>query len=322
MTESVRLQSSAPRAIGHPDGDARGPAVRRRGVLGLLAVGAATFVRPPGPRPGSQVVVGHTQLPSPNTTWRAFAITPTRAVLLMQNLPRTGLAARDGASGGAVQLASTTVRTGTARLTVPMASGSTRAVRVEDLGFSLPVTLSTTSAALAGSPWILVNKRNPLSSGFVPTGLVTVEGVQLRSTVAQSYSQFKAAASASGHSLRLKSGYRSYASQAALYNQDVARYGRAGADQRTARAGYSEHQTGLALDLAISAGTSVATWVAANSHRFGFVVRYETGQQAVTGYQYEPWHLRHVGTTLAGQYRAWGMRSLEAMLGLPAAPTY
>lgn len=318
MTEFVRLQSTGARAIGHPNGCVREPGVRRRNVLGLLAVGAATFVRPPGPRPGGRVVVGHTQLPSPNTTWQAFAVTPTRAVVLMQNLPRTGLAARDGA----VQLASTTVRTGTARLTVPMASGSTRAVRVEDLGFSLPVTLSTTSAALAGSPWILVNKRNPLSSGFVPTGLVTVEGVQLRSTVAQSYSQFKAAASASGHSLRLNSGYRSYAGQAALYNQHVARYGRAGADQRTARAGYSEHQTGLALDLAISAGTSVATWVAANAHRFGFVVRYETGQQAVTGYQYEPWHLRHVGTTLAGQYRAWGMRSLEAMLGLPAAPTY
>ena len=318
MTESVRLQSSAPRAIGHPNGCVREPGVRRRNVLGLLAVGAATFVRPPGPRPGGRVVVGHTQLPSPNTTWQAFAVTPTRAVVLMQNLPRTGLAARDGA----VQLASTTVRTGTARLTVPMASGSTRAVRVEDLGFSLPVTLSTTSAALAGSPWILVNKRNPLSSGFVPTGLVTVEGVQLRSTVAQSYSQFKAAASASGHSLRLNSGYRSYAGQAALYNQDVARYGRAGADQRTARAGYSEHQTGLALDLAISAGTSVAAWVTANAHRFGFVVRYEAGQQSVTGYQYEPWHLRHVGTTLAGQYRAWGMRSLEAMLGLSGAPTY
>ena len=121
MTEFVRLQSTGARAIGHPNGCVREPGVRRRNVLGLLAVGVATFVRPPGPRPGGRVVVGHTQLPSPNTTWQAFAVTPTRAVVLMQNLPRTGLAARDGA----VQLASTTVRTGTARLTVPMASGST-----------------------------------------------------------------------------------------------------------------------------------------------------------------------------------------------------
>ena len=55
MTESVRLQSSAPRAIGHPNGCVREPGVRRRNVLGLLAVGAATFVRPPGPRPGGRV---------------------------------------------------------------------------------------------------------------------------------------------------------------------------------------------------------------------------------------------------------------------------
>lgn len=295
---------------------ATGVRVGRRTVL--TGAAATLLTRPPGPRPGGPITVGHNQLPSASTRWDAHAATPTRAVVLMRAVPRNWVAVRDGAS----TLTSATVRSQAARLTVPVAAGSTRTVRVEGLGFSLPVTLSTAPAALLASEWVLVNKRNPLPAGFVPAGLTTVGGVMVRTAVAQSYSQLKSAASTAGVALRLNSGYRSYAGQAALYNQDVARYGRAGADQRTARAGYSEHQTGLALDLAITAGTTAANWVAANAHRFGFVVRYESGQQSVTGYLHEAWHLRYLGPVLATQYRAWGMHSLEAMLGFPAAPNY
>lgn len=303
MTDPTRLAAAAVR-------------IARRTALGSAA--AALLTRPPAPQLVGRITLGHKELPSPNTVWEAHAATSTRAVLLMRSLPRNWVAVRDGAA----TVTSTTVRSQAARLTVPVMASGTRSVRVEGLDFSLPVTVSTTPAALLASEWVLVNKRNSLPAGFVPPGLVSIDGVLLRSSVAQAYSQLRSAAASAGVSLRLNSGYRSYAAQATLYDQDAARYGRAYADQHTARAGYSEHQTGLALDLAITAGTSAANWVAANAHRFGFVVRYESGQQSVTGYMYEPWHLRYLGIVLAAQYRAWGMHSLEAVLDFPAAPTY
>lgn len=101
----------------------------------------------------------------------------------------------------------------------------------------------------------------------------------------------------------------------------------------TARPGYSEHQTGLTIDL-VACGASACSgidsfgataqgrWTAANAHRFGFIVRYESGQTYVTGYAPEPWHLRYVGVALASDYRAGGFRTLEQYFDTPAAPTY
>lgn len=101
------------------------------------------------------------------------------------------------------------------------------------------------------------------------------------------------------------SGYRSYPTQVQLYNRYVARDGKKAADKYSARPGYSEHQTGLTFDVggvnsdknlyASFGKTKEGQWIAKNAHKYGFIVRYPKGKEKVTGYQYEPWHLRYLG---------------------------
>jgi D-alanyl-D-alanine carboxypeptidase len=129
-----------------------------------------------------------------------------------------------------------------------------------------------------------------------------------------------------------RSGYRSYETQVATYAHWTDVLGAAQADVQSARPGYSEHQTGLALDVLPAdgacqefgcfGGTPQAAWLAEHAAAYGFVVRYQEGQQAITGYTAEPWHLRYVGARTAADVAASGARSLEEYFGLPAAPAY
>ena len=96
------------------------------------------------------------------------------------------------------------------------------------------------------------------------------------------------------------SGFRSYATQAKLYQSYVNREGQAAADRYSARPGYSEHQTGLAFDVIGTNGhlvedESAAQWLLDHAADYGFVVRYLKGKESVTGYMHEEWHLRYVG---------------------------
>ena len=115
--------------------------------------------------------------------------------------------------------------------------------------------------------------------------------------------QMADAAEADGISLYIVSGFRSYSIQEGLYNSYVAVDGVAEADTYSARAGHSEHQSGLAFDLNNTendfAGTPEAIWIDNNCYKFGFIVRYPQGKTDETGYIYEPWHLRYVGTEFA-----------------------
>jgi D-alanyl-D-alanine carboxypeptidase len=109
--------------------------------------------------------------------------------------------------------------------------------------------------------------------------------------------------------LYARSGYRSYRTQTDLYNSYVSNHGQSEADTFSAKPGQSEHQSGLAIDITCEAmnfqlddtffDTEEGKWVAENAHRFGFIIRYPKGKESITGYQYEPWHLRYVGKTLA-----------------------
>lgn len=99
---------------------------------------------------------------------------------------------------------------------------------------------------------------------------------------------------------RTYSGFRSYSTQTQLYESYVAQDGKAKADTYSARPGFSEHQTGLAFDVLDAQGDlvrdqSTAEWIVQNCARYGFVLRYMKGKEAITGYQYEPWHVRYVG---------------------------
>ncbi|MFJ6002711.1 D-alanyl-D-alanine carboxypeptidase family protein [Arthrobacter sp. NPDC092385] len=186
---------------------------------------------------------------------------------------------------------------------------------------------------VAASSVVVVNKRRPLNPArYIPGPLVGVEGPLLRSDAAQQFSRLLADARAGGIAMVPISGYRSYDTQASLYASYVNRYGQATADLISARPGYSEHQTGLAVDIGISdgtcslqecfAGTPAGAWAAGNAWRYGFVIRYPQGQTPVTGYAYEPWHLRYVGATIASEMRVHGVPTLEHYMNLPAAPSY
>jgi D-alanyl-D-alanine carboxypeptidase len=184
--------------------------------------------------------------------------------------------------------------------------------------------LSTQVVSNPSDAWVLVNKSRPLNPRqFAPSDLVSWNGSGhlLRRQVAGALGQLFAGARGAGYSLEVISGYRSYASQSALYNSYVQMYGQAYADTISARPGYSEHQTGLAADIGNAGGgcgltacfgtTPGGRWVAANAHRYGFIVRYPQGYSGITGYTYEPWHLRFVGVPLATDMKSRGIPTME-----------
>lgn len=114
-------------------------------------------------------------------------------------------------------------------------------------------------------------------------------------------------------------GYRSYSIQRDLYNSYVSKYGQAKADTFSARPGYSEHQSGLAFDLhhqnrKLVKNENEVQWIAQNAYKYGFIVRYQKGWEAITGYQAEPWHLRYIGSQAEDIYRS-GL-TLEEYLGV------
>lgn len=139
---------------------------------------------------------------------------------------------------------------------------------------------------------LVVNKTYSLPADYYP-GDLTPE-------CDAAYMKMKAAAAAEGLHLYISSGFRSYDTQDVIYNRYVANDGRANADRYSARPGHSEHQTGLAIDLnGVSdsfGNTAEGKWVAAHAHEYGFILRYPKGKEAQTGYMYEPWHIRYIGT--------------------------
>ncbi len=193
----------------------------------------------------------------------------------------------------------------------------------------------------AGRAWVVVNKRNPLDPlDYWPTPQAQPKKLRivggngwLRADVAAALDELAAAIVADGAGrVGISSAFRPYRYQVDLYSGYVSSRGRAAADLRSARPGHSEHQTGLAVDVVACdsgcgthdgfRGTSQARWLVDNAWRFGFVVRYEDGQTDITGYTWEPWHLRFIGVELATVYREGDFHSLEEFFGLPAAPDY
>ncbi len=190
------------------------------------------------------------------------------------------------------------------------------------------------------SAWVLVNKRNGLSpKGFVPSDLVVppmphTNGQQLRKDAAAALARMASASVEAGAGqIGIDTAFRSYGTQDALYDKTLARRGRTWTDTWYLRPGYSEHQTGLTVDL-LPIGRSSCTindcidetpqgvWLARNAWRFGFLLRYEKGHTSTTGVGFEPWHFRYVGTPLAKAYHDGGWHTYEEFLGRPPAPTY
>jgi len=179
------------------------------------------------------------------------------------------------------------------------------------------------------SLWAVINKQRPLPSTYSPSDLTNANGGLLRSEASSALEQLLSASSNNGVPMSIISSYRSYSTQQSTYNGWVARDGQAQADTYSARPGHSEHQTGLAVDLGNGTcnleicfgNTPAGQWLAKNAHSYGFIIRYQNGKQAITGYQYEPWHLRYLGKELAAEIYKSG-QTMEEFFGLPAAPSY
>lgn len=156
---------------------------------------------------------------------------------------------------------------------------------------------------------MLVNKTHPIPADYNPG---------LNNQAYQAYLKLKADAESLGYDMPLLSGFRSYETQRGLYNRYVATYGQAEADTFSARPGTSEHQTGLAMDVGMIedwyGDTAAGQWLAANCHKYGFIIRYPQGKQHITGYKYEPWHIRYLGVDVATAVYNSGL-TLEEYLG-------
>ena len=194
------------------------------------------------------------------------------------------------------------------------------------------IDLSQHSLDDPASPWVVVNKMRPLDpQSWVPAQLDRVGTAELVPEAASALQEMIDAADAADLRLRVGTGYRAYGFQESIYREYAAEHGVERADRFSARPGFSEHQTGWAVDVYSSqpcrlqecfADEPVGAWVANHAHKYGFVTRYPRGVEDVTGYRFEPWHIRYVGPELATAMHEHDISALEQALGLPAAPNY
>ena len=180
---------------------------------------------------------------------------------------------------------------------------------IPDEGKDLGNQLGTTKPTYVNGI-LLVNKNHPLPRSY---------GNGVDATAYAALLQLQAGAQEAGYSIPLISGYRSYDYQAQLYNGYVARDGKEAADRYSAQPGKSEHQSGLAFDVGSidnNYGESDAgRWLAAHCADYGFILRYPPGKEHITGYMYEPWHIRYVGVSTARAIMSSGL-TLEEYLGV------
>lgn len=166
---------------------------------------------------------------------------------------------------------------------------------------------------------VLVNQEYLLPEDYVPADLTvpnvgfsfygTYEKSYMRETAAIALEQLFEGAGKKGYVLKGVSAYRSYERQRQIYQKNLATKGRRHTKQFSAKPGSSEHQTGLTIDVSCSsvgcaleeafAETEEGQWLAKNCHKYGFIIRYPKEKSDVTGYSYEPWHIRYVGKNLA-----------------------
>ncbi len=180
---------------------------------------------------------------------------------------------------------------------------------------------------------ILVNKEHALPENYVPNDLVepkvpfSFKGKdpkrQMRNEAANALEQLFEAADNDEIELYAQSGYRSYERQKAIFTYNANRKGQAVANQTSAIPGQSEHQTGLAMDVTSKevnfdliqgfAESEAGEWLAWVAPKYGYIIRFPKGKERITGYQYEPWHLRYVGKEVAGEITKRGI-TLEEYL--------
>lgn len=159
---------------------------------------------------------------------------------------------------------------------------------------------------------VLVNKNNQLSYDYIPNNLEKIsleyatEDKYLQKEAKMAFEALSKDAKKMGYYIIATSTYRSYEYQDKLYNYYIDTKGLKYADLCSARPGHSEHQTGLAVDVMGSnkdydlfAESIEFNWMKNNAHKYGFILRYPKGKEKITGFKYEPWHYRYIGTSVA-----------------------
>ena len=165
---------------------------------------------------------------------------------------------------------------------------------------------------------MLVNKTNGLSKDYIPSDLINVsskykDGIMLDRIVYEKFLDMQKDALKHGFNIDVMSGYRDYLYQEKIYEKLIFEKGFNYAISRIAKPGCSEHQTGLAIDVCVYRDDKCyiedeiedfieVKWLHNNCHRYGFILRYPFGKEDITGYSYEPWHLRYVGDVASEIY--------------------
>lgn len=181
-----------------------------------------------------------------------------------------------------------------------------------NIGIDQEFYTNTKPAENLNTNLILVNKYNYVTEDYIPENLKEIDtayarsGMQLVKEAKDAFEELSLAAKEGGYHVIAMSSYRSYDYQVNLYNNYVANDGKDAADTYSARAGYSEHQTGLAvdvynLDLPYTSfeETEEFDWMQENAYKYGFILRFPKDKVNITGYQYESWHYRYVGKEVA-----------------------
>lgn len=162
---------------------------------------------------------------------------------------------------------------------------------------------------------ILVNKENSLDRGFIPSNLVNTnskykKNIYLNKEVLNHFLNMKYDMQLLGYDIDIMSGYRDYNHQEKIYNKSLYQKGYTYTIRSIAKPGTSEHQTGLAIDICLYKNNKVyieheimntkeLEFIKENAHKYGFILRYPEDKENITGYNYEPWHYRYVGASLA-----------------------
>lgn len=159
---------------------------------------------------------------------------------------------------------------------------------------------------------VVVNKNNKLNRDYVPDDLELIDleyacsGKYLRHVAKLAFEKMAKQAKLEGYNIVAVSTYRTYDYQEKLYNNYVKEKGFYYADMCSARAGHSEHQTGLSVDVADTTldydnfeSTKEFIWMKNNAYKYGFILRYPKAKFHITGFKYEPWHYRYVGKSVA-----------------------
>ena len=192
-------------------------------------------------------------------------------------------------------------------------TGATTEPQSADVGEApAPSRINVAEAHYEGDT-LIVNKTYSLPQSYDPG--------DLDPTCKEWFYKLANGAAKDGLNIYISSGYRSYDYQSQIYNNYVGIYGTETADTFSARPGNSEHQSGLAIDVNIIddsfAGTPEAIWLAEHCWEYGFIIRYPENKQAITGYKYEPWHIRYVGSAISKQiHDMGGDTTLEELFGI------